>query len=362
MTNKKKDAKKDQKKITEAFEQIMNNTSEMPEELSKDAVGLDIGTSKTVFAQKDSNGNNEYASQRNAFINVDFSKFTKDILAQNQINHYKDGDSLIVYGDGAEIFANMLNTETRRPMRNGLLNANEEHAIKILKGILDDLLPPSPSKNSPLCFSIPGAPKNSTTDLIYHETVLTRLLDEKGYNAKSINEGMAVVFAELEKENFTGFGVSAGGGMCNVCLSYLSIPHISYSIVKGGDYIDDAVASVTSEVNTRVRDIKENELDLLEKPQNDIEEALHIYYDDLIKTLVNSMKESIEKTSKIPKVEAPIPIVLSGGTAKPNGFMERFETFLDKVNFPLEISEIRIASDPLNATAKGALIAAMYED
>ncbi len=362
MTDKKKDARKDQEKITEAFEQIINSASEMPKDSNKNAIGLDIGTSKTVSAKKDSDDNNDYESQRNAFIRVDFSKFTRDILAQNKINHYKDGNDLIVYGDGAEIFANMLNTETRRPMRNGLLNANEPHAVPILKGIIDDLVPNNPPKDSPLCFSIPGAPADSETDLIYHENILTRILEEKGYAARSINEGMAIVFSELEKENFSGIGVSAGGGMCNVCLSFLSVPHISFSIVKGGDYIDDAVSSVTREVNTRVRDVKENEFDLNRKPRNDIEEALQIYYDDLIKTLVAAIKKRIEQTSKIPKVQAPIPIVLSGGTAKPSGFRDRFESFLSKVKFPLEISEVRMASDPLNATAKGALIAAMYED
>jgi actin-related protein len=53
--------------------------------------------------------------------------------------------------------------------------------------------------------------------------------------------------------------------------------------------------------------------------------------------------------------------VLSGGTAKPKGFKERFEKFLNQVEFPVEISEIRMARDPLNATANGALIAAMYQ-
>ncbi|MFW3147052.1 MAG: DUF362 domain-containing protein, partial [Thermoplasmatota archaeon] len=49
-----------------------------------------------------------------------------------------------------------------------------------------------------------------------------------------------VVFSELEDENFTGLGISAGGGMCNVCLAYLSIPLVTFSITKGGDYLDDA--------------------------------------------------------------------------------------------------------------------------
>jgi hypothetical protein len=91
---------------------------------------VDIGTSKTVFA-KNGNGNvgNDYLSQRNAFIEVAYSKFTEKILRQNGIRHYRLKDSIIVYGDGAETFANTLNTVTRRPMKNGLLNANEINSV-----------------------------------------------------------------------------------------------------------------------------------------------------------------------------------------------------------------------------------------
>jgi hypothetical protein len=324
-------------------------------------VGVDIGTSKIVFSEK-KNGKIAFSSQRNAFISVDYSKFTEKILTQNQIKYHKIDDSLIVFGDGAEIFANMLNTETRRPMRQGLLNPKETYSIEIIKKILNELIEFSEHADSKLSFSIPDPPKGSETDIIYHETVLKRHLDEKGYKSNSINEGLAVIFSELEDESFTGLGISAGGGMCNVCLAYLSVPLVSFSISKGGDYIDDATASVTGTINTRVRSIKENGFDLQKKPNNEIEDALHIYYDDLIVSLIGALKESIVQSSTSLKLDRPIPIVLSGGTAKVHGFKERFEHFLNLEKIPLEFNKVRIAEDPLNATAKGALIAAMHEN
>ncbi len=87
-----------------------------------------------------------------------------------------------------------------------------------------------------------------------------------------------------------------------------------------------------------------------------------MHYDDQTRELGVTIKKSIEETSRMPSFNAPLPIVLSGGTVKPIGFKERFEGFIKHVDFPFEISEIRLAKDPLNATAKGALIAAMYED
>jgi len=53
--------------------------------------------------------------------------------------------------------------------------------------------------------------------------------------------------------------------------------------------------------------------------------------------------------------------VLAGGTSKPNGFRDRFEKALRRRTLPLQISEVRMASDPLSATARGALVAALAE-
>jgi hypothetical protein len=46
------------------------------------------------------------------------------------------------------------------------------------------------------------------------------------------------------------------GGMCNVCLAYLSVPVISFSVPKGGDYIDTTAASVRG-LGTSIRVGKE---------------------------------------------------------------------------------------------------------
>lgn len=59
--------------------------------------------------------------------------------------------------------------------------------------------------------------------------------------------------------------------MCNVCFSYLSIPVIRYSIQKGGDYIDSMVGRSVGESPTKIKLIKEKELDLSIQPRTRIE-------------------------------------------------------------------------------------------
>jgi hypothetical protein len=64
----------------------------------------------------------------------------------------------------------------------------------------------------------------------------------------------------------------------------------------------------------------------------------------------------------LPKLTRPIPVVLSGGSALPRGFRDRFESVLNESNLPVSFSEIRLAENPLHSTAKGALIAAMIDN
>lgn len=323
-------------------------------------LGVDVGTSKIVAARRQGK-ELQTASQLNAFIPVPYSKFTEKTLTQNAISYYKDGDELVIFGTATEHFANMFNAEFRRPMADGLLNSKERLGWPVIEAILQMMIPKARAKDEVLAFSVPAASDGRNSALTYHEATFRGYFQSLGYNAIAINEGLAVVFAELESENFTGIGISCGGGMCNVALSFLSIPSILFSIAKGGDFIDQAVGTVVNEHATRVKMMKEESLDLSKAPKDKLEKALHIYYQDLVEELVGSLRRAISRAEKLPKADRPLPIVLAGGTAKPKGFREMFERTLRAEPMPIEVSEVKLAADPLTATARGALIAAMYE-
>jgi hypothetical protein len=187
------------------------------------------------------------------------------------------------------------------------------------------------------------------------------MLGELGYEAKSVSEGLAVVYSELESSNYSGIGISFGGGLCNVCMAYLAVPVITFSIPKAGDYIDTSAASVTNDLANRVRLIKESSFIFGGLHQEKTHQVLTVYYDDLIASVVQAMKEVFGQAKSLPRMGRPIPMVLSGGTAMPQGFRERFDRALRAAEFPVPISEIRMAADPLTATAKGTLIAALSE-
>jgi len=322
------------------------------------AIGLDVGTSRIVVAGG-ANGHKAQA-QLNAFVSVPYSKMTEAILQQNKMVYHRNGKDLYVFGNDSERFASFFSAEPRRPMQHGVMNPQEPMGQQIIQAIIESVIPRG-RKNELLCFSVPGRGDGAESNLVYHEAVIKNFMGTLGYEAKAVNEGLAVVFAELQNENFTGIGISCGGGMCNVCVAFLSVPMLTFSLPMAGDYIDSSVATVVDEPVTRVRLIKEESLNLSLPPKDKVTSALHIYYEEVISSLVEKLRDEFENSRQLPKIERPMPIVVSGGTAKPRGFLQKFEAAVKSNGFPVQISDVRMASDPLTATARGCYIAAMSE-
>ncbi len=327
--------------------------------LKSGALGLDIGTSRIVVA--DGPKSQDTQTQLNAFVSVPASDMAETVLKQRNMVYERNCKNIYVYGNDSDFFASFLNTVARRPMQYGLLNPQEEMSQTILQLIVKRLIPQG-RRGEMLCFSVPGKGQNANGNLVYHEAVLKNIFQGMGYRAKAINEGQAVVFSEMQDENFTGIGISFGGGMCNVSISFMSMPMITFSVPKGGDYIDENVASVLNESITRVRLFKEEKLDLSRAPKEDLGQALHIYYDDVLQSLIDRLRLELKTSGQLPKIDRPMSIVLAGGTSKPAGFLQKFDSLLRQGgDFPVEIADVRMARDPLTTTAHGCYIAAMSE-
>ena len=323
-------------------------------------VGLDVGTSRVVLAQR-SGEDFQYDSQLNAFVGIPFSKLTASVLEKEGVPHAVQGNEIIVHGNESEKFAELMNAEIRRTMTRGTLDAKEPDSLSMIKEIVTSLTGGDVAPDSKVCFTIPAAPLGGEENVTYHESTLRHMLNQIGYKTKSINEGLAVIYGELESTNYTGIGISCGGGLCNVAMAYLSVPVLSFSIPKAGDYIDASTAAVLGERINRVRIAKEESFHLNGYFGEKVSQVLTVYYDEMINALVAGLKESFASTRNLPRIGRPVPLVLSGGTALPGGFRDRFEKVLRENDLPVQISEVKMASNPLYAAAKGALVAGLAE-
>src|SRR5258708_25575324 len=105
-------------------------------------------------------------------------------------------------------------------MMHGILNPGEADGLLVIRQIITRVVGRGRKPGQTLYFRVP-APAFGVNDdkFTFHETTLRECLRELGYEPKSISEGLAVVYGELGDSNFTGIG-------------------ISFSVAKGGDYID----------------------------------------------------------------------------------------------------------------------------
>jgi hypothetical protein len=324
-------------------------------------IGLDVGTSRVVAVQE-KDGKRSVRSELNAFISLPWSKMTEASLARESIPFLVRGGEIIVMGNESARMADLFGKELRRPMIHGMLNPDEPESLDLIRAILRTVLEPESTAGARVRFSVPAPPLAGEGTLTFHEASLRQILGDLGYSdVGAVNEGVAVIYSELPDSNYTGIGISCGGGLCNVAMAYLSVPVLSFSLPKGGDFIDANAAGVTGELVNRVRLAKEESFHFNGNYSDKVQQAIAVYYDDMIQSVAGSLRQALQGSRSLPRFGRSLPLVLSGGGVLPQGFRERFEKALGEVRLPVEVSEVRLARRPLEATAEGALAAALSE-
>ncbi|HEX4137854.1 MAG TPA: hypothetical protein VHY84_24805 [Bryobacteraceae bacterium] len=321
-------------------------------------IGLDVGTSRIVVARA-AGKKYGFDVQLNAFFALPFSRLAESLLQRQSVLYQVNRDEIVVSGNDAEKLAEVFHAETRRPMKEGILNPQEPHALDVVRSIVGKMLGKAGVPGQKVYFSIPAPTGGNEGGIRHHQESIRQVLSELGYAPTPVEEGLAVVFGELSNSNFSGIGISCGSGLCNVCLAVLSVPVLSFSIPRAGDFIDAQAALVTGDVATRMRVQKEQSFRLNGMNGSRVNNALTVYYDQVIENLVKTLKESISSARKLPKMTQAIPLVLAGGTVLPDGFFERFREALQTNELPVKLSEVRVSSEPLNSTARGLLMAAL---
>lgn len=322
--------------------------------------GLDVGTANLVAAAQTVDGEVNISLQRNAFIDITPEDHTRNMLNQLGVPYVEINGNMVVVGDHAFKLANVFNRATRRPMKDGMISSTEADAMPIEQLLLQNLLG-EPTKDGEVCyFTIPADPIDADLNVIYHKGVFSGLLRGLHYTPKALLEGHAVVYSELAEDDFTGIGISCGGGMFNICVAYQAIPAVSFATTRGGDWIDKNVAQVLGVSASRATSIKERGIDIT-KPKNREEEAVEIYYRNLIAYTLENIKKRFMQAADRPNFSEPISIVCAGGTSLVGGFIEVFRDEFKNINFPIEVKDIRLAEDPLYTVAKGCLVAALSE-
>ena len=320
--------------------------------------GLDCGTMNIVLARSDSP---EVKITRNVFLQLNRDDINLNELTD--INYVESEDKdLFIIGDDAFKFANIFGQKVSRPMESGLISSKEINAIDVLSLIVKSLIGDTKNKEAYCSYSVPAEAIDDTKSVIYHQKVFSRILGNLGINHSAVNEGAAIVYSECQKEKFSGVGISFGAGMCNVCIMFKGVEVLKFSTARSGDYIDKNVAEALNLVPNRVTSIKEKYTNLAEgftsvsdKKVRRVLEAVEYYYNNLVTYTIKKIITEFNDKVDI-EVDEGLPIVISGGTSLPPGFLELFSSNLKKEDVPFKVTEVRRAINPLTSVAVGLLI------
>lgn len=319
--------------------------------------GIDIGTANLAAAVQDAEGGITVTVERNAFLDINSDVYSKNMLTKLKVPYVVHNGKLVVIGESAFELANVFGKETRRPMKDGLISPDEVDAMPMIKMIISKVLGEPRVQGETCVYCVPAESLDVDNNVVYHEGLFSGMLNKLGFTARSINEAHAVVFAELAESDFTGIGLSFGGGMANACIAYKSIPCVSFSVARGGDWIDKNVANVLGVKRAKATFIKERGIDIRD-PKNREEEAVAIYYRNLISYVLENVKARFEGGQNMPTFQDPVDIACAGGTSMVGGFIEVFREEFAKIDFPIPVGRIFRAEEALTSVAKGCLVAA----
>lgn len=322
-------------------------------------IGLDIGTMNLVSARRTDKG---VQTKRMRDVFLDLPPNAKKMLKLSGTSFVDRGDDILILGDAAMETANVFGRDPRRPLSSGIISPSETSSLEVLGLLIKNVLG-NPVQPGEVCyFSVPAAPLDAERDLIYHRGVFERIVRECGYTPYHGNEAMAIIYSDAADAGFSGLSISFGSGMANVALAINTIEGLTFSVARGGDWIDKGAATSVGATQARICAIKESGVDLM-NPSDRSQEAIVFYYRALVDYVLDQVVARFKKIDGKFALNRSIPLIISGGTSLAGGFVEFFtQVFEDRrKRFPIEISEIKQAKEPLNSVAYGLLVQAIQE-
>jgi hypothetical protein len=327
-------------------------------------VGFDIGTMFCQMSEVSEGDDINVKIIRNAFVEMVEAEDVEEVLKRNNWQYVKDADKFYVIGEDSMQVARMFpgKVDIRRPLQHGVLNKDEPKKMLVLSEIIKSTLGEAPTEDSVLCTCISSECVDGGHDNTFHKARLRSMFTRFGWKVKIIEEGLAVILNERptftdsdgNEVPYSGLGCSWGAGKVNCVLAYKGLQIIGMSVQRSGDWIDEQVSGQTGVPISQVISKKEKDLDFNDIDyDDDVLFALDAYYEAAIKYV---MKHLARKFSEVKsQFDAPLQMILAGGTSMPKGFDKKVERTVRNMDLPFEIASVHRAEMPRNSVTQGLL-------
>jgi hypothetical protein len=323
--------------------------------------GLDLGSVHICAgARSRATGQMLVNVERNAFLEVRADGFTQSLLRKFGIGCVVRGQRAYIVGARAFELATIFDKVVRQPLKEGAGYGSEPEGALLAQHLLEQVLGRPRMRDEICVYSIPGEPVDTGRNFIYHQGVLENALRALGYTPRPMIESHVIIQSEFREQEYTGIGITCGGGTFNVCVACKGVPALTFSTSRGGEWVDRSVAKAIGMPEAQVCSIKERGMHLY-RPEDPVEGAVAIYYRHLLQDLLETFKRKIGEAEWVPSFTKPVDIVCAGGTALVGGFIDLFREELHKAQLPIAVAEVRLAENPLEAVVAGCLRAAQEE-
>ena len=315
------------------------------------SIGLDLGT--TQFRSLRIAGEELIARQcRAVYVVLSDTASHRRLLEQSGAKFASCGDDLVLFGDLALEWADILNLPVIALLPGGRVPQSDPVARQILTLMIDAVLPQAERLGDVCCLTIPGGHDIHQAELPYDVRFFQQLVALRGYQPKLISPGQAVVLAELESASFSGIGISFGAGNCQIGIVHCGRELASCSFDECPvEHSSDRVEPTSA--NTGEESIPADRMLRAARDQ--------VLVRGLTQTLT-AARDELDRQGVIRWLAQPTHVVCTGRPTTESGFSQLFAQVWSSLDWPMKVGQLRVSTDAIYSIARGCLIQSRLEN
>jgi hypothetical protein len=302
------------------------------------SVGLDLST--TQFCSLQRAGDELISRQCDAvYVVLSDTSGHRRLLGQANVKFAECGHDLILFGETAMEWADMLNLPIVSLLPEGRVPQNDPVARQLLALMVDAVLPTPTQTNQICCLALPGGHDLSKAFCHYDVRFFQQLVSLKGYVPRLISAGHSVILADLEDTLFSGLGVSLGPSDCEFVIVHTG-RELGYCSTEG---VGPQANNLTSGLNPSS----------LAMTLADLEASFF--------KVLSEAKDHFINHGLLRFMKQPVRVHCAGPVTQLDDFLTCFTKAWQAVDWPIAVHHIDRANDARFAVARGCLIQATLQ-
>ena len=283
----------------------------------------------------------------------------RHLLEESDVRFDSTGEQLVVWGASAERLAQGCAVKSEHLLARSPLRKDRHSIAEPLRDVLASLLPEPAFEEEICCIG-------TLSDDLHGEWLDAAVLS-RGYRVAHCSAGLALIHAELVREEFTGIAMVFGGSRCEAVFAREGEELARCELPRGGEAIDQSIAISEDRYWWSMSGFRELETDSITRWKESLTtsvlepaiprgERLLAGYHQLAAELCAACETAF------PQLGLPgnLAVIIGGAAARVPGFADLLNQHLSESSLPIDHQKTRLATRD-HTIARGLLIHAELE-